>query len=69
MSVIPIEASEVAYETLKERGIDAQLIELPEVGHECWDVAFASPDFLSWIFSKSKFQQGIQIQNAMASQP
>lgn len=65
--VIPIEASEAAYETLKKNGIDAQLIELPDVGHECWDLAFESPDFLSWIFSKSKFQNSMGIQNAMAS--
>lgn len=67
--VIPIEASEAAYETLKKRGVDAQLMELPDVGHECWDLAFDSPDFLSWIFSKSKFQHSMEIQNAMASQP
>lgn len=67
--VIPVEASEVAYETLKKRGIDAQLIEIPDVGHECWDLAFGSPDFLSWIFSKSKFQNSLDIQNAMASHP
>jgi len=67
--VIPIEASEAAYNVLKKHDIDAQLIELPDVGHECWDKAFASPDFLSWIFSKSKLHHGIEIQNAIASQP
>lgn len=67
--VIPIQASEAAYETLKNRGIDAQLIEIPGIGHECWDLAFDSPDFLSWIFSKSKFQNGMEIQSTMASNP
>ncbi len=67
--VIPVEASEAAYNALKMHGVDVQLIELPEVGHECWDMAFSSPDFLSWIFSKSKLHHSIEIQNAMASQP
>lgn len=68
--VIPIEASEAAYNFLVKNGVDAQLIELPDVGHDSWDVAFSSPDFLSWIFSKTKSDTAYgNIPNVMASNP
>lgn len=68
--VIPIEASEAAYQALIQNGVEAQLIEIPNVGHDSWDEAFSSPDFLSWIFSKSKKEgHSSKLSNAMASNP
>lgn len=68
--VIPIEASEAAYQALVQNGVEAQLIEIPDVGHDSWNQAFSSPDFLSWIFSKSKkVDEPRKISNVMASNP
>lgn len=52
--VIPVIASEVAYNTLKSNGGEAELVEFAYEGHDCWDAAFGMPDFLLWIYSKSK---------------
>lgn len=39
---------------LKALNISVEYKEYPEANHNSWDNAFAEPDFLSWMFSKSK---------------
>ena len=45
-------ARDVFYE-LKSAGANAEMIELPETGHEAWKTALNSGDFLEWIFNIS----------------
>lgn len=52
---VPVELSRTTYAKLKAFGsVKAEYIEFPGVGHECWNNAFAEPDFLSWMFEQKK---------------
>ncbi len=51
-AVVPVSYSRNAYYKLKAAGSSvAEIIEYPKVGHDSWDYAFASEDFLPWLFS------------------
>ncbi len=51
-NVVSPEHSKNAYIELKANGAEkVELILYPEVGHNSWTNAFASPDFLSWMYT------------------
>lgn len=52
-SVVDVQFSRDAYETLKKAGADVRYKEYPGVDHNSWDKAFAEPDYLSWMFQHS----------------
>jgi len=53
--VVPVSFSRDAYYELKAAGSSVtEMIEYPGVGHDSWDYAFGSADFLSWLFSFKK---------------
>lgn len=52
--VVDVKHSQQIVEKLKILDTSVEYIEYPEVNHNSWDNAFAEPDFLSWIFSKSR---------------
>lgn len=52
-SVVNVECSRDAYETLKKIGADVRYKEYPGVNHNSWDKAFVEPDYLSWMFQHS----------------
>jgi predicted peptidase len=53
--IVPVSFSRDAFYELKANGSRVvEIIEYPEVGHDSWDLAFKSPDFLEWVFSHKK---------------
>ncbi|MDD3079022.1 MAG: prolyl oligopeptidase family serine peptidase [Paludibacter sp.] len=54
-NIVSPKHSEEVYDTLKKLGSDKVELKIyPGIGHDSWTSAFAEPDFLSWLFSKSK---------------
>lgn len=53
-AVVDVKHSKTIVEKLKILDTSVEYFEYPEVNHNSWDNAFAEPDFLSWIFSKSR---------------
>ena len=53
-SVVPSELSQEMYKALKTLNADVKISIYPNVGHDSWTNAFAEPDLLKWLFSKSK---------------
>ena len=51
--VVPISMARDVFYELKSAGANAEMIELPETGHEAWKTALNSGDFLEWIFNIS----------------
>ncbi len=51
---VPVSGSRDAYRALKAAGADVRYHEFPGCGHVCWWKAFEMPDFMEWLFSKSK---------------
>jgi len=51
--VLPEYTINIANE-LKRLGADYKLNLYPNANHNSWNPAFAEPDFLSWLFSKSR---------------
>ena len=51
---VPVAGSRDAYRALKAAGADVRYHEFPGCGHVCWWKAFEMPDFMEWLFSKSK---------------
>ena len=51
---VPVAGSRDAYRALKAAGADVRYHEFPGCGHVCWWKAFEMPDFMEWMFSKSK---------------
>jgi len=51
--VIP-EFSEKLVDKLRKRGADVRFSFYPDANHNSWDPAFAEPDLLPWLFSKSR---------------
>ena len=41
-------------EAMEKEGINIKYSVYPGVGHNSWDNAFAEPELLTWIFSKSR---------------
>lgn len=52
-NVIPVKYSQQMYDALKNKNADVKLTIYPNVKHGSWNNAFAEPDLLSWLFSKS----------------
>lgn len=53
-NVVPVEASRAAYMELKKLKADVEYYEFPSCTHGSWNPAFNMPDFMKWIFSKTK---------------
>ena len=53
-NVVPYEHSEKMVNALRSVRADVKWTLYPEANHNSWDAAFAEPDLLSWLFSKSK---------------
>lgn len=51
--VVPAKYSQQMYNALKANKADVTLSIYPEVQHDSWTNAFAEPDLLKWLFSKS----------------
>lgn len=52
-NVVPPDNSRKMNDALKSAGGDVRYTEYPGVGHNSWDKAYAEPELLSWLFSKS----------------
>lgn len=52
--VIPVSYSRAYYRRLRKEGAEVRYSEYEGVKHNSWANAFREPDFLSWLFSKSK---------------
>jgi len=52
--IVPPELSERMVKVLKSRGGEVRFTLYPEANHNSWDSAFAEPELLPWLFSKSK---------------
>ncbi len=52
-SVVPCTLSREAYLAMKKAGVDVTLHEFRGVGHDSWNPAFNTPDFMEWLFSQS----------------
>jgi predicted peptidase len=53
-NAVPVENSRRLYKALKAAGDDVRYTEYPGVGHdEAWERAYADPELLSWLCSKS----------------
>lgn len=52
--VVPEKYSAQMVEAMGKMGIDIKYTVYPGVGHNSWDNAFAEPELLTWLFSKSK---------------
>jgi predicted peptidase len=51
---VPVEESRQAAAALTEAGGDVRYTELPGVGHNAWDPAYASPAFTDWLFAQRR---------------
>jgi len=51
--VVSVKYSQQIYDALKAEGADVKLTIYPGVNHDSWTNAFAEPDLLKWLFSKS----------------
>ncbi|MBC7744163.1 MAG: prolyl oligopeptidase family serine peptidase [Flavobacterium sp.] len=51
--VVP-ENSQIVVDALKAKGADVKFTLYPEANHNSWDLAFAEPELLSWLFSHHK---------------
>ncbi|MCL6267936.1 alpha/beta hydrolase-fold protein [Flagellimonas myxillae] len=53
-TVVPEKYSADMAQAMGQLGINTKYTVYPGVGHNSWDNAFAEPELLSWLFSKSK---------------
>jgi len=53
-NVVPIKHSKLMYEAMKKEKIDVIFKIHKGVNHNSWDNLFSDPDFIPWLFSKSK---------------
>src|SRR5208337_2983397 len=51
--VIPVSESRHMVEALKAAGANVRYTEYPGVGHNSWDKAYADPELMTWLLSKS----------------
>lgn len=56
--VVPVDLSRTMYARLQGLGADVKYTEYEGVNHNSWDNAFAEVDFLPWLFSHQKSQNG-----------
>jgi predicted peptidase len=52
--VVPVEESRLAAAALERAGVPVRYTELPGVGHNAWDAAYASPAFSAWLFAQRR---------------
>ncbi|MTI21714.1 phospholipase [Fulvivirga sp. RKSG066] len=52
--IVPPALSEQMVDAIKKAGGDVKFTLYPEANHNSWDSAFAEPELLTWLFSKSK---------------
>jgi len=53
--VVPVEQSRRAAAALEAAGaVDVRYSELPGIGHNAWDPAYASPGFTEWLFAQRR---------------
>ncbi|SHH02632.1 carboxylesterase family protein [Flagellimonas flava] len=52
--VVPEKYSAQMVKAMEDLGVNIKYSIYPGVGHNSWDNAFAEPELLSWVFSKSK---------------
>lgn len=52
--VVPPRYSTQMVDAMKKDGLSVKYSLYPGVGHNSWDNAFAEPELLPWLFSKSK---------------
>lgn len=52
--VVPVEESRRAAAALEAAGGNVRYSELPGVGHNAWDPAYASPGFTDWLFAQRR---------------
>jgi predicted peptidase len=50
---VPVSESRHMVEALKAAGADVHYTEYPGVGHKSWDKAYADPELMTWLLSKS----------------
>ncbi len=53
-NVVPPKYSTQMVDAMQQAGAEVKYSLYPDVGHDSWNNAFAEPDLLSWLFSKSK---------------
>ncbi len=51
--VVPVEGSRKMNEALKAAGGNVRYTEYPGVGHDSWNKAYAEPELMTWMLSKS----------------
>ena len=51
---VPVERSREMVKALKDAGGSPKYSEYDHGGHASWDIAFAEPDFLSWLFEQKR---------------
>ena len=51
--VVPVAESQHMAEAIKAVGAEVHYTEYPGVGHNSWEKAYAEPDFMTWLLSKS----------------
>jgi len=52
--IVPYELSENMVNAMKKNKINTRYTLYPDANHNSWDLAFAEPDLLSWMFSQKK---------------
>ncbi|WP_420385779.1 prolyl oligopeptidase family serine peptidase [Roseivirga sp.] len=52
--IVPPHFSQDMADAIEARGGDVKLTLYPDANHNSWDPAFAEPELLSWLFSKTK---------------
>jgi predicted peptidase len=50
---VPVAESRLMVEALKAAGANVRYTEYPGVGHNSWDKAYADPELMTWLLSKS----------------
>jgi predicted peptidase len=50
---VPVDSSRKLAKALKAAGGDVRYTEYPETGHNSWDKAYAEPELMPWLLSKS----------------
>ena len=52
--VVPVDDSRAAAAALRQAGADVHFSELPGIGHNAWDPAFASDAITTWLFAQRR---------------
>jgi len=50
---VPVDGSRKLHDALKAAGGDVHYTEYPGIGHDSWDKAYAEPELMPWLLSKS----------------